>query len=72
MLVFISIIACRLEIHDKAVLLAAINNDFLLSTAEQADIHLEAAKAVMFDQFIQKVEQASLDGSFCWQHKFSV
>lgn len=69
MLVIIPIIACRLEIHDKAILLAAINNDFLLPAAKQADIYLETAKAVMFDQFIQKVEQTGFDRSFCWQHK---
>lgn len=53
MLAFILIIAYGLEVHDKAVLFAAINDDFFLPATQQAYIDLEAAEAIMLNQLIQ-------------------
>lgn len=42
------------EIDDEAVLLAAVDDDFLLPALEQTDLYTQRTEAVMTDQLVEQ------------------
>ena len=51
----------RRHVDHEAMLLAAVQNHFLLAPLEQAHVDPQRAVAVMTDQFVKQVKQAVLD-----------